>query len=83
MPGTCLKVCVWCGGCGCKPIIVFSLVQAEQYLCPLWNLGYGMLVQSSLVYEKGLDRLQNLKFEYQNKIIDPFYSIISQWNALI
>ena len=36
MLGTVLKVCggmLWCGdGVVCKPIIVFSLVQAEQYL---------------------------------------------------
>ena len=36
MSGTGIKVCVWCGGCGgcglmCKPIIVFSLVQTEQF----------------------------------------------------
>ena len=36
MPGTGRKVCVRGGGGGgwwLKPIIVFSLVQAEQYLC--------------------------------------------------
>ena len=30
MPGTCQKVCVvWYGWCGGKPVLVFSLAQAE------------------------------------------------------
>ena len=33
MPGTCQKVCVvgWGAVGGCKPILVFSFGQAEQY----------------------------------------------------
>ena len=32
MTGICQKVCVrWCGAVVCKPTLVFSLTQAEQY----------------------------------------------------
>ena len=71
MPGTCQKVCVGCGavgGCGgCKPILVFSLGQAEQLI---WHLLHSNSSEQVILYIENI--LQKL---YTN--IAYIYNVIS------